>query len=151
MAAIIVVILVIVMVGIVIKNLFYDGSRSRRTIGNEQQNKVKSQKKENKPVRKQDGPNIASKAKTKKSCVVGDTAAVLAGAALAHQAIKHHHHDNTRDLTSEHDDFYDADLDDWYDLDAEESIDYDDDVQYYDNTNYEDIGYYDDVEAYDDY
>ena len=117
----------------------------------EQQEKTKNQKKTNKPVRKQDGRNITSKAKTKKSSVVGDTAAVLAGAALAHQAIKHHHHDNTRDLTSEHDDFYDADLDDWYDLDAEEAIDYDDDVQYYDNTSYEDIGYYDDVEANDDY
>jgi mannitol-specific phosphotransferase system IIBC component len=104
MAVIIVVILVIVMVGIVIKNLFCDGSRSRRTIGNEQQKKVKSQKKENKPVKKQDGPNIASKAKTKKSSVVSDTATVLAGAALAHQLRKHHKHDDISDIE---DSYYD--------------------------------------------
>ena len=111
------------MVGIVIKNLFYDGSRSRRTIGNEQQNKVKSQKKENKPVRKQDGPNIASKAKTKKSIVVSDTAAVLAGAALAHQLRKHHKHDDISDMDDKWSDAWDDEFDDLSDDDFYDDLD----------------------------
>lgn len=53
MAAIIVVILGVLMVVFTIKHLFYGGSRFNHSTSVEQQNKAKSQKKKNKPVKKQ--------------------------------------------------------------------------------------------------
>lgn len=51
MAAIIVVILGVLMVVFTIKHLFYGGSRFNHSTSVEQQNKAKSQKKKNKPVK----------------------------------------------------------------------------------------------------
>lgn len=135
MAAIIVVILGVVMVVFTIKHLFYGGNRFNHSTSVEQQNKAKSQKKKNKPVKKHDGRNITSKANMKKSNVISDTAAVLAGAALAHQLRKHHKHDDFSDIDDSRSDTWDDEFDelnddDFYDdLDTQDYEDYDDEYE----------------------
>ena len=89
----------------------------------EQQEKTKNQKKKNKQVKKQDGRNITSKAKTKKSSVVSDTAAVLAGAALAHQLRKHHKHDDISDMDDKWSDAWADEFDDLSDDDFYDDLD----------------------------
>ena len=146
MTIIIGIILVVAFVVIVFKILITDGKPSRRPA-------IKEHLEQDKPVPvtrdKQGGHNSTTgKTKTKKSNVVGDTAAVLAGAALAHKMMKHHNHNDTRVDTDDYQDTYDADLDELDDL-------YDmgiDDVTY-DNSDYDSYreAYEEEQAAYDDF
>lgn len=149
MAAIIVVILGVVMVVFTIKHLFYGGSRFNHSTSVEQQNKAKMQKKKNKPVKKHNGRNITSKANTKKSSVVSDTAAVLAGAALAHQLRKHHKHDDFSDIDDSRSDTWDDEFDDLNGDDFYDALDY----QNYEDSDdeYERAAYEEERAAYDDF
>lgn len=95
MTAIIVIILVLAVTVFVIKNLIADSSRSRHSssaVHKDEAQMVQSQQKPNKVARNKQNSHSSttSKLKAKKSNVIGNTATVLAGAALAHQIIKHH-------------------------------------------------------------
>lgn len=79
--------------------------------------------------------NVNDKTKVNKSNVVGDTAAVLAGAALYHNIKKHHKHDEAKaNENVEELDLWDAEHEDLYDLGIEDSMyDNDDDLAAYDD------------------
>lgn len=152
MTAIIVIILVLAVTFFVIKNLMAEGSRSRHStsaVHKVEAQKVQSQQKPNKvPINKQNSHNsTTSKPKAKKSNVIGNTATVLAGAALAHQLL-HHKHDDTRDIADDFRDPYDADLDDMEDL-----FDLDIENVSYDDSDYDSYraAYEEEQAAYDDF
>ena len=140
MTLIIGIILVVAFVVVVFKILITDGKPSRRPT-------IKEHPKQDKSVPVARNNSTKGKSKTKKSNVVGDTAAVLAGAALAHKMMKHHKHNDTKDITDDRlnvwDDgmgeLYDDELDDIYDL--EDNTDYD----------YERAAYEEEQAAYDDF
>ena len=79
-----------------------------------------------------------------KQNAIGDTAAMLAGAALAH-GMMHHKHKDISDIADDYRDIYDADIDDLYDLGIE-------DIRY-DDTGYDSyVADYDEEQAaYDDF
>lgn len=141
MTAIIVIILVLAVIAFVIKNLMAEGFRSRHStsaVHKDVGKKAKSQQKQNKVARdKQSRFSTTSKPKAKKSNVIGNTATVLAGAALAHQLRKHHKNDDAEDIFDEDkwdDELYDYDYQDYDDIDydnyiaeqIEEQVAYDD-------------------------
>ena len=152
MTAIIVIILVLAVTVFVIKNLMAEGIRSRHSssaVHKDEAQKVKNQHKPNKETRdKQNRFSTTSKPKAKKSNVIGETATALAGAALAHQMIKHHKHDDARDIADDFRDPYDVDIDDMddlYDLDIENDS--------YDDSDYDSYraAYEEEQAAYDDF
>ena len=117
MTLIIGIILVVAFVVVVFKILITDGKPSQRPV-------IKEHTKQDKSVpvakNKQGYHSSKDKSKTKKSNVVGDTAAVLAGAALAHKMMKHHKHDEDKDKGDDgfdalYDEFDDLNDDDFYD------------------------------------
>lgn len=142
MTLIIGIILVVAFVVIVFKILITDGKPSRRPA-------IKEHPKQDKSVPvardKQGGhSSTTGNTKTQKSNVVGDTAAVLAGAALAHKMMKHHN--DTRVDTDDYQDTYDADLDDLYDMGIDDAT--------YDNSDYDSYraaAYEEEQAAYDDF
>ena len=148
MTAVIVVLLVIVFVGVVVKNLFADGRRSGRHTSTGKLDKVKkeqSKQKSYKPVKntttgstKADSTNIKIGAGT-----------VIAGAALAHQLRKHHDHEDTRNVFDDRLDTLDDEFDDLYD---DGFNDYDD-TQYYEDADYDfqREAYEEEQAAYDDF
>ena len=71
-----------------------------------------------------------------------DTAAVLAGAALAHQMMKHHKHDDAKDTDDHGFDALDDELDDLYDHDFYDDLD---------TQDYERAAYEEEQAAYDDF
>lgn len=92
---------------------FSPSRHSSSAVHKNEAQKVKNQHKPNKETRdKQNRFSTTSKPKAKKSNVIGETATVLAGAALAHQMIKHHKHDDARDIADDFRDPYDVDIDD---------------------------------------
>lgn len=95
----------------------------------------KSHKSHKAKKRKHHHNNDNDKTKVNKSNVVGDTAAVLAGAALYHNIKKHHKHDETKaNANVEELDLWDAEHEDLYDMGIEESMyDNDDDLAAYDD------------------
>ena len=78
-----------------------------------------------------------------------DTAAVLTGAALAHQMMKHHKHDDAKDTDDHGFDALDDELDDLYDHDFYDDLD----TQDYEDTDYdyERAAYEEEQAAYDDF
>ena len=153
MTAIIVIILVLAVTVFVIKNLMAEGIRSRHSssaVHKNEAQKVKNQHKPNKETRdKQNRFSTTSKPKAKKSNVIGETATVLAGAALAHQMIKHHKHDDANDIDDDRFDSLDDEFDDLYDHDFYDDLD----TQDYEDSNYEyeRAAYEEEQAAYDDF
>ena len=142
MTLIIGIILVVAFVVVVFKILITDGKPSRRPV-------IKEHPKQDKSVPVARNNSTKGKSKTKKSNVVGNTAAILAGAALAHKMMKHHKHDEDKDID---DDGFDA-LDDEFN-DLNDDYFYDDlDTQDYEGSNYEyeRAAYDEEQAAYDDF
>ena len=146
MTLIIGIILVVAFVVVVFKILITDGKPSRRST-------IKEHPKQDRSVpvakNKQGYHSSKGKSKTKKSNVVGDTAAVLAGAALAHKMMKHHKHDEDKDIDDDGFDALDDEYDDFYDYDFYDDLD----TQDYEGSNYEyeRAAYEEEQAAYDDF
>lgn len=142
MTTIIGIILVVAFVVVVFKILITDGKPSRRPT-------IKEHPKQDKSVPVARNNSTKGKSKTKKSNVVGDTAAVLAGAALAHKMMKHHKHDEDKDIDDDGFDALDDEFDDLNDDDFYDDLDRQDyeDVDY----EYERAVYEEEQAAYDDY
>ena len=142
MTLIIGIILVVAFVVVVFKILITDGKPSRRPT-------IKEHPKQDKSVPVARNNSTKGKSKTKKSNVVGDTAAILAGAALAHKMMKHHKHDEDKDKGDDGFDALDDEFDEFYDHDFYDDLD----TQDYEDSDYEyeRAAYEEEQAAYDDF
>lgn len=96
-----------------------------------------------------------NKNRKKNTTVIGDTATVLAGAALAQQVIKHHKNSHHKDVYDNYLDVTDDEIDELYNTDLSETSYGYDDVYFYNHSDYDSSSYdnsaYEEQAAYDDF